>query len=206
MQRCLVGVALIAAAACGSSVPQTQTDAAAKNLQQGAKTVEQGARQMAAGVERSAEQMAQGSAKAVDYEQLKALLPDVDGWTRSDTKGEQLTMPMVYSRAETRYRKGDSRIELEITDTALSQLLLAPMSMFLASGYSERSDDGFKRATRIGGQPGLEEWRAEPKRGEVTAVVSGRFIVKAAGYDVESLDPVRKVVESVNVSRLASIK
>ena len=75
----------------------------------------QGLQQMAQGFQ----QMAQGSTKALDYEQLKALLPDIDGWTRSDTKGEQLSMPVSYSRGETRYQKDDARIELEITDTSM---------------------------------------------------------------------------------------
>ena len=123
-----------------------------------------------------------------------------------DTKGEQLSMPVSYSRGETRYQKDDSRIELEITDTAMNQLLLAPISMFMSSGYSERSDDGFKRSSKIAGMPGMEEWNSNSKHAEVTAVVGNRFIVSAKGDNVASLDPVRKVVESVNLSKLAALK
>jgi X-X-X-Leu-X-X-Gly heptad repeat protein len=216
----IAGLVLASVAGCGKSSEQKQAEDASKKIQEGAQTMQQGAEQMAKGAQQSSDQMAkgleqmaqgfqqmaQGSAKVVDYEQLKALLPEVDGWTRSNTKGEQLTMPVSYSRAETRYQKDDSRIELEITDTALSQILLAPMSMFLASGYSERSDDGFKRAVKVGNAPGLEEWNTESKRGEVTAVVSNRFIVHATGHDVANLDPVRKVIESVSFSKLAALK
>ncbi len=129
---------------------------------------------MAAGLQKMAQgfqQMAQGAAKPVDFEQLKSALPEVGGWTRANPRGEQVNMPVAISRAEARYTKDNSRVELEIVDTALSQLLLAPVSMFLGSGYSERSDDGFKRAAKIGGQPGFEEWNTDNKRGEVTAVV-----------------------------------
>jgi hypothetical protein len=216
--RFIVGVALLAAS-CGGGEPQRAADAA-RNVEQGAQAMQQGAEKMAQGAQQSADQMArglqqmaqgfaqmaQGAAKSVDYEQLKPLLPDVDGWTKSGVKGEQVSAPVSMSRAEARYARENSRVELEIVDTALSQLLLAPMSMFLAVGYAERSDDGFKRAARIGGPPGIEEWNVESKRGEVTAVVANRFIVKATGHDVASLDPVKAVVEAVDLSKLASLK
>jgi X-X-X-Leu-X-X-Gly heptad repeat protein len=216
----VAGLVVVSVAGCGKSADQKKAEEASKKIEEGAKTMQQGADQMAKSAQESSnqmaeglqkmaqgfQQMAQGSTKAVDYEQLKALLPDVDGWTRSDTKGEQVSMPVSYSRGETRYQKDDARIELEITDSALNQLLLAPISMFMSSGYSERSDDGFKRAAKIGGQPGMEEWNANSKHAEVTAVVNNRFIVSAKGDDVASLDPVRKIVESVNFSKLAAMK
>lgn len=216
----IAGLMLVSVAGCGKSPAQKAADDAAAKIQAGAQAMQQGADQMSKGAQQSSQQMAQGlqqmaqgfqqmaqgSAKAVDYEELKALLPDVSGWTKNDTKGEQLTMPVSYSRAETRYQKDDSRIELEITDSALNQLLLAPMSMFLASGYSERSDDGFKRAAKVGGFPGMEEWNTGSKRAEVTAVVNNRFIVHGTGHDVANVDPVRQVVEAVNFSKLSALK
>jgi hypothetical protein len=213
--------AAVVAGACGKSEQQKQAEQAAKQVQQGAEAMQQGAQQMANAAQSSSEQMANGlqamakgfqqmaqgsgSVKTVDYEQLKDLLPDVGGWTKSEAKGEQLSMPVSYSRAEAKYTKDPGHVDLEITDTALSQLLLAPMSMFLNSGYSERSDDGFKRAAKIGGQPGFEDWNSGSKRGEVTAVVGGRFIVHGTGEDVDSIDQVRQVVEAVNLSKLTAL-
>jgi hypothetical protein len=194
-------VAALATVGCGGQTPsgqQGQQSQGAEALKQGA----QGMEQMAKGFQ----QMAQGAAKPVDFEQLKAVLPEVSGWTRTDVRGEQVNMPIAISRAEARYQKDNGNIELEITDTALSQLLLAPLSMFLASGYEERSDDGHKRAVKVGGQPGMEEWNARSKRGEVTAVVGNRFIVKATGRDVADLAAVRQVVELVGFNRLAALK
>ena len=216
----VAGLLVVLVAGCGKSDDQKKAEEASKKIEEGAKTMQQGADQMAKSAQESSnqmaqglqqmaqgfQQMAQGGTKAVDYENLKALLPDIDGWTRSDTKGEQVSMPVSYSRGETRYQKDDARIGLEITDSALNQLLLAPISMFMAAGYSERSDDGFKRAAKISGYPGVEEWNVNSKHGEVTIMVNNRFIVSAKGDDVASLDPVRKVVEAVNLSKLAAMK
>src|SRR5262245_27310315 len=151
--------------ACGTS-QQQQAEDAAKKMEQGAQQVQKAAEQMAkdaqgssaqmaAGLQQMAQgfqQMAQGTAKPVDFEQLKGVLPEVSGWTKTNARGEQVSMPVAVSRAEARYTKDNSRVELEIVDTALSQLLLAPVSMFLGSGYSERSDDGFKRSAKVAGQ------------------------------------------------------
>ncbi|MEO7189803.1 MAG: hypothetical protein ABI051_01955 [Vicinamibacterales bacterium] len=218
----MIGALLLTAAAgCGKSEQQKQTEEAAKKIEAAAETMQKGADKVARGAEQGSDQMAQGlqqmaqglqqmtqgSAKAVDYELLKALLPEVGGWTRSGAKGEQTTAgPMTLSRTEAVYRKDDSRIELEITDSALSQIVLAPMAMFLGSGYSERSDDGFKRAVKIKGQPAMEEWNVGSKRGEVTALVGGRFLVHASGDDLTGVEPVRAVVENVDFGKLAALK
>ena len=205
--------------ACGSS-QQQQAEEAAKKMEQGAQQMQKAAEQMAkdaqgssaemaAGLQKMAQgfqQMAQGTAKPVDFEHLKNALPEIGGWTRTNPRGEQVNMPVSISRAEARYTKDKSRVELEIVDTALSQLLLAPVSMFLGSGYSERSDDGFKRSAKVAGQPGFEEWNSENKRGEVTAVVGNRFIVKGTGHQVENIETVRGVVEAVDLGKLAALK
>jgi hypothetical protein len=193
---------------------------AARDVEEGARTIEQAAEQVAGQSGQSSEQMtqglqqmaqgfqqmAQGSATPVDFEQLLALLPTIDGWTQADPRGEQLTMPVKYSKAEAIYRRDDSRIEVVITDSALSQMLLAPMTMFMASGFSERSSEGFKRSARIDGQPAFEEWNSGSNRGEVTVVVANRFIVTAQGSDVAELAPVRAAVEAVDLGKLAGLK
>lgn len=213
----IVGVMLAIAAGCGRSEQQRQAEEAAQQIQQGAETIQRaaeqaaqgGSEQMAQGLQQMAQgfqQLAQGQANPVDFEVLKGVLPQVSGWTQSGARGEQVSMPIKMSKAEAQYSSGDARVELEITDSALNQLLLAPFSMILASGYSERSDDGFKRAAKVGGHPGLEEWNSRSHRGEVTAVVGNRFIVQGTGHGVEDLAAVRRIVEAVDLSKLASLK
>jgi hypothetical protein len=144
--------------------------------------------------------------RVVDFEQLKTFLPVIAGWTQSDTRGEQLTLPAICARTETRYKKDDGHVELEILDTATSQLLLAPLAMFASPGFSERTDDGFRRAIRLGGQPASEEWNVKTGRGEVTAIVGNRYVVTAIGHHVADVDAVRRIVEAVDLARLAALR
>jgi hypothetical protein len=217
--RTFLAIVLVGAVGCGSS-EQQQAEDAAKSMGQAAEQIAKGAEQMTRGGADAGAQMAQGfeamakgfqqmsqsQASPVDFEVLEALLPDVPGWTKGTPKGEQMNQPVKYSRARVQYDKGDASIDLEISDSALNQLLLAPMSMFLASGFSERSSEGFKRSAQVGGYPGFEEWRNAGKDGEVTVVVANRFIVKADGTNVASLDEVKGVVTAVNLAKLASQK
>lgn len=214
-QRVMAGLVIVATAGCGGS-GERRAEQAAEQVQQGAEQIQRaaeqaaegGAQQLAEGLQQMTQglQQMQDRVAVVDFEVLKGLLPTVPGWTQSSARGEQVSMPIRVSRAEARYNRGDSNIELEITDSAMSQILLAPMSMFMASGYSERADDGFRRAARIGGHPGSENWNSQSRRAEVTTIVSNRFIVRAAGREVDDLAPVRQIVEAVNLSTLESLK
>jgi hypothetical protein len=186
-----------------------QQSAGAGMVKKGADETAEGAKQAARGLQQMAQgfqQMAQGAATPVDFEQLKTFLPEIEGWTRSDLLGRRMNMPVPMSHAEARYRKGESSITIDITDSALNQLVLAPMSMFLATGYEERSDTGYRKATTIGGYPGFEYWEKNDRQAEVTAVVANRFVVVGKGRDVTGTEAVRTAVEAVNLGKLAGLK
>ena len=146
------------------------------------------------------------SAKSVAFEELVALLPEAAGWTRSKPRGEQITMGVEMSRAEAEYDKGDSSIDLDITDSAFNQVLLAPLATYLAKGYSERSNEGYRKAAPIGGHPALETWNSDSRRAEVTVVVGNRFVVQAVGHNVDGAGPVRALAQAVDFGRLAALK
>jgi hypothetical protein len=150
--------------------------------------------------------VAQSQAKPVDFELLKALLPEMSGWTRTRPRGEQIKTPFAISNAKAHYTMGASTMDIEITDSALNQMIFAPFAMFMASGYEERSDDGYKKAGTIAGSPGFESWEKDANRGEVTVIVANRFVVQAKGRRVPSVDSVKKAVETIDLAKLARLK
>ena len=214
----LMGLAMITAAACGKSPEEKAAEDAAKAAQQ----IAQGAQQMAQAATQNAnqqvaqgmQQMAQGlqamganpNATVVDFEKLEALLPEYAGWEKSDAKGQQVSMGFKVSEAEARYTKGESSIHLEIQDIAMAQAMLAPLSMWMAAGYNERSSNGYKKAVTVAGHPGYEEWDKSSKHATLTVVVGNRFIVKADADEVENVDPARKLIETVDLRKLATLK
>jgi hypothetical protein len=176
--------------AAGAGTPQEQAAAAAQAMQQGMQAL--GKSQ---------------TATAVQFEQLIALLPELPGWTRETPRGDQFSAGITVSRAQASYRQGDDlELDLEIVDTAFSQLLMLPMSMMLMENYSERDSDGYKKGMRLAGHPGFEEWRTDSKHGEVTVVVANRFIVKASGNDMPTIDTLKSAIQAVDLGRLAALK
>jgi len=177
-------------------------NAGASQTAQGAQQAAQGLAQMMQGLQ----QMGKNTAKPVDSDDLKAMMPDIAGWTKGEVHGEMVSMGISQSNAKAKYTKGDSTLELEITDSTMNQLLLGPMAMFLAAGYQEKSDDGYKKAVQIAGFPGFEEWEKGAKHGSATAVVNNRFIVSANVHDVDGPDAAIAAVQAVNLTKLAGMK
>jgi hypothetical protein len=145
-------------------------------------------------------------ATPVDFETLKTLLPALDGWNRAITTGEMIALPTPHTNAYARYTKDTSTIHLEIGDSALSPVLLAPASMFTAPGFEERTDSGYRKAVTIRGFPACEEWNKNVKTADLTVIVANRFVVHAKGREMTSLDPVRAVVQAINFQVLAKLK
>ena len=209
---------VVCAAGCGKSEEQAQADELAKGAEQIAKGAEQvaagaqgagdaaqqGMQQMMQGLQQMAAG-AQGNTKAVDFELLKALVPEFSGWTRSDVKGQQVSMGITVSSAEARYRKDDASIKLEIIDTSLNQMILAPFMMFAKAGYEERSDTGYKKGMTLAGHPGFETWERDGDA-EVNLLVNKRFIVHTDGSGLATVEPARALAQAVDLSRLAALK
>jgi hypothetical protein len=204
---------LLIAAGCGGGSQSTPAASSSPAAAPGAATpgappqgaanpTAQGLQQLAPGLT----QLSQSQAKPVDYELLNDLLPELNGYTKSRARGEQMTRPFAISNAKAHYSAGERTMDIEITDSAMNQMVFAPFAMFMAAGYEERSDDGYKRSGTIAGSPGFESWEKKSNRGEVTVIVANRFVVQATGRRVEGIDPVKKAVEAIDLAKLATMK
>ena len=221
-----LAVALMATAACGKSEEQKQAEAAAEQVKEAAAKFDEAAKQAAkqgeagsAEIAKGLEAMAKGLAGAasavgadgkpvdpVNFRQLQALFPDLPGWEKGKPTGEKMTSPVAFSQAEVRYTKGDSRIELKIVDSGFHQLLLAPYTVFLTSGYERETQNGYEKSTKVGNEPGWEKWNTVRKSGEVNAVVGKRFLVQAEGRSVEDIKVLHDAIGRTNLVKLAAMK
>jgi hypothetical protein len=202
--RVLTALSLVVLAGCGSSsnnAPPSATPAPTVVAQ----TLSAAATNVPATPTQPAQRAGQ-SAKAVAFEELMALLPEPAGWTRGKPRGEQISMGLDMSRAHGDYQKGESSIDLEITDSSFNQLFLGPLTTYLAAGYSERTNEGYRKASPVGGHPAFETWNGDSRRAEVFVVVANRFVVQATGHNVDNAEPVRALAQAVDFSRLAALK
>ncbi len=164
--------------------------------------VVQGLQQVAKGLQQLATSPQNASVKPVHFRELKKLFQPFSGWTLSDTSGQMLNMPVPFSQAEGTYTKGDSRIEVSITDSAMNQVVLAPVTMLMASGFERETDTGYERSITLNGNPGWEKWHSDTKSGELTVLVNKRFLLKLDGTQVANLEPLKKLAAQFDFSKV----
>jgi hypothetical protein len=215
MQRigtfCLIGLFLAGGAACGGGTSE-EAKPAAETATEAAKAAAGAEGDVAKGVQEFAKAMEglqtspDGKAyEPVSFTALEAFFPAVGGWEMEKPRGESMTAPVKFSQAEAAYTKDDSRIELKIVDTAMSKLLSMPYQMFLATGYSSQTDNGYEKATKVAGNPGWEKWDGESKHAELGTIVGQRYIVTAdgSGTDVKT---VQEFLSKIDLAKLAALK
>ena len=201
--------ASVFAAGCGKSEEEKRAEETAKAAEQTAQSAAQGLEAMAKGLEQMASgQPATPDGKPVEpvrFQDLIAVLPQVDGWEMEKPTGERMTSPFATANAKATYTRGESNVDVEIVDSAFNQLLLAPMAMFLQSGYSQESTSGYEKSTLVNGQPGWEKWNSESKQAELNALVNKRFLVTIEG-DVEDPKELQEFASKIDFCRLSSLK
>ena len=218
----LAMVAVVALSACGKSEQQKQAEQAAEDLKKAAETMAaaaekqgtaaaaQGANDMAKAMQSMASALSTGSdGKAVEpvaFQTLQSHLPKVSGWEMDEPEGERMTMPVPFSQVETKYTKGETRIDAKIIDTGFAQLLMAPWSMMMAAGYSRESSSGYEKSTSLSGNPAIEKWNKSEKNGEIDVLVGKRFMLSLEGHDLADIKQLQDFASNFNLSAIAAAK
>lgn len=147
--------------------------------------------------------------EAVDFRELKALLPEeLPGMRRTSAEGQKNSaMGFTLSTAEARYQsEGGGRIHLTITDAG-AVAGLAAMGMYAWAGMEidQEDEDGYEKTTTLNGRRGYEKYNRSSKSGEVSLMVGGRFIVELDGDDV-SMDDLKSALDKVDLDKLEGMK
>ena len=224
----IVGVTALLSVGCGKSPEEkaaeelkAATEKAAEAMAEaGAAAAQQGAAagtEAAKGMDEFAKAM-QGMATAmagapaggkaaepVSFRDLQTAFPSVNGWTMDKPKGERMTSPVAFSQTETRYRMGDTQIEVKIVDSAFQQMMVAPWAMVLAAGYEKETDDGYEKSTILAGHPGFEKWNDRRKSGELNLVVAKRFLVSLEGDKLTDMKQLHDFAGQVDFGKLAGL-
>jgi hypothetical protein len=196
--------------ACGKTPEEKQVEAIQKNaeqLQKGAEGAAKSLGDLAAGL--GAAVGGDGSVKPVDpvnFRDLIALLPTPSGWEREKPTGERMTSPVSFADASVRLMKGDATVNVKITDSGFNQLLVAPFAMFLAGNYEKETSSGYEKSIKVGDVPGFEKWDSETKSGDLTIIVSKRFIVEIDGSSIEDPRVLHAMLDAVDLKKLADLK
>ena len=216
---CAVVVAALAVSGCGKSEAEKQAEKSADELKNAAEAVQKaqeegkdtskGMADMAKAMQGMAAAVGGGGGKPVDpvaTDTLKATLPQISGWDAGEPRTERMTSPIAFSQVETEYKSGNSEIDVKVVDTGYAQMLIAPWAMFLASGYSRETNEGYEKATTVAGHPGFERWEKDAKRGELNVFVGKRFLVTIEGSDLADTKVLHQIASKMDFGKIAALK
>ena len=114
-------------------------------------------------------------------------------------------MGMQVSEAKASYGDGAERsIDLEITDMGSAKGLMG-LASWANIEEDKQTQTGYEKTYKQGENMIHEEWDKADKRGEYSAVVAGRFMVKVSG-NAGSIDELKSALGGVNLSGLAALR
>lgn len=214
----VISLLLLSTLACGKSAEEEAAEKAAAEAREAEQALEKAAESAgkagAQGMQDFAKAMEGlgtalgGSApdgKPVDpvgFQILQTALPQMAGWERGEPSGERMALPVPFSQAEANYTRGEADIDVKIVDSAYSGLLIAPWTMFLASGYEKQSSEGYEKSLRVGEHPGWERWDRDDKDGELNLVIGKRFLVTVEGSNIDDTKVLHQFATAIDAARL----
>ncbi|MDP9177077.1 MAG: transposase [Gemmatimonadota bacterium] len=188
-----------------------QMEVAAKQMQEAAKTgtANMGDAMAAMGAAMSGAANAGKKVETVNYQELKALLPEsLPGMKRTNATGEKSSaMGMQISHAEGRYSSDDGNSStIKITDIG-SMTGLAGMTAYAWAkvDVDRESDTGYEKTTTHGGYKAHEKYDTQNKSGEISVLVGDRFVVEVDGRGID-MDAIKSTLGKVDLGKLNSMK
>lgn len=132
-----------------------------------------------------------GAKPAVDFRQLKALLPEeLAGLRRTNARGEKSgAFGAEVPSATGEYGAPDGpRLTVKITDLGATGPFGALAGIgWLTTEVDSEGDHGYERTTLYGKHKGLEKYRTDTRSGSIDVVVGGRFLIDVEGTSIEPL-------------------
>lgn len=149
-----------------------------------------------------------GGKPAVDFRQLKALLPDsVAGMPRINARGEKSgAFGVQISTAEARYGSPEgSHIDVKIADLgAMGQLGAVAQFGWMASDIDREDDEGYERTVNYRGNKGLEKFSPATKAGSLKLMSGGRFMIAIEGEQIEAAQ-LKAAVDALDFNSLTNL-
>ena len=166
----------------------------------------------ASGVAAQAKPPAPADSHLVAPPVLAKLLPAPDGWTRGEVQPNQVddASGCNYTVASVVYTKDALRVKITIADTgAHAESLMAVASMIAI--LPDDFDGTVPPATtikrmKIDGSPASEMWNADKMTGEITILLSGRFVVAVEAQKADGPEVLRAMLALVDVKAVAALK
>jgi hypothetical protein len=154
------------------------------------------------------ERRKKGDTLAMNYKDLQAYLPEVSGYTKSDSpSGESMNMAGMgsWSRAAQRYESGEKNVEVELIDYNQSMMGYSAASMVFGMNIqveNDREKSGTFQ-TGINEVAGYEKVYKTEQNAELIYAIADRFILNLKLNGSNDIDLLKGIAKSMKLSELA---
>lgn len=145
-------------------------------------------------------------AQVVPWEKLKSGLPsEIAGWEKEgDLEGGTVNyMGISVSHVKQRYKSGDKKLSIKITDTTFSPMIAAPIR--LHKNFSIVTPTQIQNSVEIQGHPGFISINKKTAHNTLLLLVAERFLIEIEVNGQISQDELKELAAKVNLSYLVSI-
>ena len=144
---------------------------------------------------------AAGDTIAMDWEKLNQLIPDLDGYERTEPKGMLLTMDnSSYSNTRVTFKKGYIEVDVSLYDYNMAITMFSAVTTWRNVGFNHEDENGYQKVTELKDVPDswiFEEWNKKNMRGTVTVSLNDRYFLQVGANDQKNSEFVKSIAMEV---------
>lgn len=191
----LVVVLLIFTFSCKKSEKEEsgQTGKAARHAEQVAKDEGQAVKKT---------EEAKTKVVAVDFKFLQELLPEKEGWTKSNIRGQKFSYGEAEtSMAEADYTLGGTRVHVRMLDSAAYTAAIGGFLYIVQTGFAVEDGVHYQKTVKVKGYPAIEEYNYRRKNGKLSVLVNNRYLIDFIGENIEKTNILYDFFDAFDVNR-----
>lgn len=145
----------------------------------------------------------QEAVRPLELDDLKALLPKrLLGMERTEYSANKTgAFGFNVSVASGVYEEGETRLEVVLTDAGRFTQAIAGLAEWTKFEVDKENENGYERTTVIEGYRAYEKYDRTRRRGELSLLISDRFVVAIKGEEMKERD-FRRVVRRLDLEEL----
>jgi hypothetical protein len=138
----------------------------------------------------------------VSLQDLRASVPQLAGWTRSEITAQEGPAPSRSTHVQVTFTRGTEKLNLEIADTGGDERSIESLEHMAGTSTSRTVENGYFKGTTVATFPAVESWNTVDKLGELSVLIRRRYIINVTGAGLPDAAPMRTLAEAVDTSRL----
>ena len=103
--------------------------------------------------------------------------------------------------AEADYSSGDSRVHIQVLDSARISWTMGQFLQMVQMGFSVKDDTHYVKTIKVNNYPALEEYNYQRKQGQLQVLIKDRFLITIRGNNLDNTDILHDFFKAFDLKR-----